>query len=208
MRRFLLLACLFAAVALVPQARAQIVHDNGTVGDPAWSLSARFIADDFNFATPTSFNTVRFWAGGDDTLPLAYSGTITWHFYDNGASGHPGNLLASGTASPAAQLVVDGAGLDTYLFEFKIPTLTLSGTNFLALHDGPLSDVEADNFLWNAVVGAANPNAEDITVLNSPQPLFSDLAFQLVLVPEPMSCTLLGAGLLAIAARRRRVRQR
>jgi hypothetical protein len=195
---------LAACLLMAPAAQSAVVHDNGTFGAPTGSLGGLVIADDFSFATLTSFNTVRFWAGGDAGAALDYDGTITWQIRDNGASGHPGNLLASGTASPVAQFVSTDGTFDTYLFEFLIPTVTVSGTNFLVLHEGDLSDIEAGNFLWSDVPGAANPNAEDITVLQPTVPLFTDFAFQLLQVPEPLSAALFGAGLIGVAALRRR----
>jgi len=204
MRRFVFAVGLFAAFALTPVARGQVVHDNGAFGVPAVSLTQFTIADDFTFlGAPVSFNTVRFWAGGLANEALGYSGTIAWQFLDNGASGHPGNLLASGTASPVAQFVGSDGEFDTYVFEFQIPTLTLFGTNFLALHDGPLSSQEQRNFFWSDVPGAANPNAEEITTPNSPVALRTDFAFQLLAVPEPMSAVLLASGLVFAAACRR-----
>ena len=97
LRRFALglAACLLLASA----AESAVVHDNGASA-PSGSLGGLLIADDFNFLNPTSFNTVRFWAGGDAGVALDYDGTITWQIRDNGASGHPGNLLASGNALP------------------------------------------------------------------------------------------------------------
>lgn len=204
MRR-LTIACGFVALlASAPAAFADVVHDNGPFGNPAWNLGGRVIADDFTFLAPTSFDTVRFWAGTDAGAPLPFSGTITWQFLDNGASGHPGTVLASGTASPVAQLVGTFAGDDTYLFEFKIPTLTLSGTNFLALHDGPLGVSDfTQRFFWNNVPTASNPNAEDIFDISSPLPLSQDVAFQLIQsVPEPSSVALLGTALTLIGLRR------
>lgn len=206
LRRFAL--GLAAGLLLAPAAvQGAVVHDNGAFGSPSGSLGGLLIADDFRFLAPTSFNTVRFWAGGDAGVALDYDGTITWQIRDNGASGHPGNLLASGTASPVAQFVSTDGTFDTYVFEFAIPTLTVGGTNFLVLHEGLLSDFEAGNFLWSEVPGAANPNAEEITVLESPVPLRTDFAFQLlqvVAVPEPVAAALFGSGLIAVAAMRRR----
>jgi hypothetical protein len=204
-RRFALglAACLLLTAAAVQGA---VVHDNGAFGAPAGSLGGRLIADDFTFLAPTSFNTVRFWAGGNAGVALDYDGTITWQIRDNGASGHPGNLLASGTASPLAQFVSTDE-YDTYLFEFAIPTVTVSGTNFLVLHEGLLSDFAFNNFYWNDVPGAANPNAEDITDLQLPEALRTDYAFQLLqveAVPEPVGAAIFGAGLVAAAALRRR----
>ena len=207
----LVVAALVAAGSAGAQAQA-VVWDNGLPIDPpgAWSLGLRVIADDFTVAGPAAMSVggVRLWAIAVPAFPFAPTGTMSWQILDNGASGHPGNVLASGAAAPT--VTPDGTlgAFDAYRVEFAIPTQVLGpGTYFLALHDGPPGVYAGTNFLWATSSGTGN--AEDITTPAAPVSLGSELAFQLlapVAVPEPATVALTAAGLavLAVAGRRRR----
>jgi hypothetical protein len=116
---------------------------------------------------------------------------------------YSGSAAATGAATGNSVF-----GLDEYLYSFDLNAILSPNTTYwLELHNGPDNtdpSLGGSTFYWET----SNANAGDSqsAFLTSPTAWSSnldELAFQANAVPEPTTITLIGAGLLAGAWKRR-----
>jgi len=109
------------------------------------NMSSQTVANDCNVLRLQRVTAADVWLLDGGNIKTgefsAFSGTVGWGIYDNSASGHPGNLLASGSdVSPDVDLTFLGAYTTDDVFRVRVhfdPPVTLSaGSYWLALHEG------------------------------------------------------------------------
>src|SRR5689334_13135258 len=139
-RMYVRVLCMsFVALCL---AQGAVIIDKGTPQLPSYNMTGFENADDFSFASSNTILAVRFWLEG--SLP---SQPIYYRIYDNGASGAPGNLLASGNAIVSTTPMVSPSG---FIADFNLASsVTLGpGTYYLSLHDGPYGTSNGAGLFW------------------------------------------------------------
>ena len=196
-----LLLGIAVASLIVPAAKGTTLIDKGTFQAPAYNMTDFENADNFSFSSTHSILAVRFWA------TLAPDSPIYYRFYDNAASGAPGNLLGSGSAAGT----VTSAGGD-YQIDINLPSaVTLgAGTFYLSLHEGPYNATDGSAILWaSSGPGSHFQQANSIVTPPAEPQTTDELAFQLfdapVGVPEPSTSVLMvGAAAALVLVKRYR----
>jgi hypothetical protein len=187
-------------VALASASHAAIIFDKmGTPGSPGYNMTDFENDDDFTFSASHTIAAVRFWAT-DPSLPQ--TGAIFYKFYDNGASGAPGNLLGSGSATAT---ITPTGNPSEYVFAINLASpVTLGvGTFYLALHEGPFQTSDGTQIFWESSgPGLHFQLANALTPPPTEPQTSNELAFQLfdtpfTSVPEPGSAALLAGAMLA-----------
>jgi hypothetical protein len=162
-------------------------------------------ADDFVVGNPYAHITqIKFWAV--QSGPADFTGTVDWAFYSN-SGGFPGSSVIAGNASATgASTGFTVFGLDEFAYTFNIDATLAPGTYWLVLHNGPSNVTPDGSFYW----AWSNGNSGNSASLD-PSPAspwagnFTELAFEMTdSVPEPMSTSLVGGGLLAAWLLRRK----
>jgi hypothetical protein len=219
-------ACVLAFAGTHATAQTTI-YDNGPF-DPAddsfWAITNRISADDFTFASPTSFNAIRCWAVDGDPVGLlpSFSGTLTWTIWtDDSVNDIPDTILLSGTTSDVTltdtgQTWTINPEDEIVQMDFTIPEVILGpGTYWLSFKEnGPRVPGDGSNIFLVAtpetmITGAgAQQDNDETNPSDWSTPDNKDIAYQLlVVVPEPGTFALLGLGVLPIVgmiAKRRR----
>lgn len=185
----LLLAALGA-----PCTQAGLLHDNGPPDQRNGSEMTHWLeADDFVLAEPARLESIKFWTFEKDGF---FAGSIVWQIYSDNGAGEPGNLILSGTSRNLSHVATGFAafgGFKEFISTFELGPLSLPrGTHWLALHNGPLSNHNTQNFFWEATGRATGAASHaNVAPFNGPwnsnafPGLPSDFAFQLHGVVAP-----------------------
>jgi PEP-CTERM motif len=177
-------------------------------------LNAFLEADDFTLASTSTINQIKYWSL-QNTLS-DYAGSTDWGFYTNN-SGVPGTALFSGNAVAIGMATGNTTqGLNEFVYTFAVNVILGPGNYWLVLHNGSSNNIPNTTYYWAWSSDTGNSQSMDITQVNSSRvglnpPItpwvgnFSELAFQLNVVPEPASLSLVGGGLLAAWFLRRKI---
>jgi hypothetical protein len=221
-RQLAFCSALFTFGSLLNTANAVtiILYDNGAPNQAsADSISDTLVAEDFNlFSSASLLTALEFWdvEGGG-----AYNGSINWFIYNNGAGTPGASILAQGSASSAGQITRTSTGNTCCggFAEFNdvinlsasrtAGTLTLgSGTYWIAVHDGDISNTTFQDFYWETTANNATTfgQAQDLTVTSPPwTSTLQEHAFNISAdVPEPSTWAFIGMGLASLALLRRK----
>lgn len=152
---------------------------------------------------------ITFWALASS--PSDFAGTVDWAFYSD-LGGFPGVSLASGNASATGTLTGNATlGLNEYSYTVGVSAILSPGTYWLVLHNGPSNVLPDTSFYWAWSNGNAG-NSASLDILGGPPWAgnSAELAFELtaaaVGVPEPVSMSLVGGGILAAWLLRRKAK--
>jgi hypothetical protein len=198
----------------VPNARADvIVYDNGGPNQHGGSDMTDFLeSEDFTLSGATIISDVNFW--NFQLLASDYKGSLYWAIQAN-AAGTPGDTIASGLTSAvtrAATGLTDTSGIySEFTNSFNIaPTELGTGTYWLTLHNGPITDSNFSDFYWEWTADNGNSQAFDLVAGGPWNAALSENAFQLsgTEVPEPGSLILVGTILGGMALGRARLLRR
>ena len=214
MKLTILTALLAATAALAP---AAVLFANGTpdlAEANARGISLFRSADDFNLASASSIDSIRFWMLATDQ---SFAGTLSYAFYQD-SNGALGSVVASGSISNITSQnlgQVPAYIYNTYLVDLNLPSaLNLAaGTYWLELHDGPTLTTNNNADVYWSIAANTTGNARQSQVPTIPTGQTADaLAFSLygnvstapASVPEPSTISISLAGLIAIGLLRRR----
>jgi hypothetical protein len=175
-------------------------------------MTTALVAENFTTLLSANITNIRFYtlqsAAGD------YSGSVYWAIYDDN-SGNPGTLFTSGTASPTGTLTGMSSLFfyDEYSYDIPVSFLLPAGNFWLALHNGPLSNVTPTEMLWGTTSNAGAPTGRYLDPPDGSGPSWVDSlnehAFRLDGtaagdIPEPSTFLLLGGSLALLSCARRR----
>jgi hypothetical protein len=222
-----LIPLVLGAMLTAGAALGEVVYTNDfggiTSGDnaneSAWAVShSHSTSDSFVLSSSTSLTAINLllWERAGDSVS-----SLNWYILDDGNptapySGRPGvNTIASGTVAPAdtfTQFVNHlGWDVDEVSFDISTPTLTAGTTYWLQIDNVIVPGVSV---FWDQSDGLSTAYESTTGPLVGKEPckgLCSDSeSFELLAgteAPEPGSLTLLSAGLLGLAALRRRGKQ-
>ena len=170
-------------------------------------LNSFLEADDFAIVSSLEHvSQIRFWALVASASDFA--GSVDWAFYSN-LGGFPSVSLVSGNASATGIPTGNTTfGLNEYRYTLGVNTNLATGNYWLVLHNGPSNAIPATSFYWAWSNDAGNSASLDI--LSGPPWAgnSAELAFELTTneVPEPVSMSLVGGGILATWLLRRKVK--
>jgi hypothetical protein len=162
----------------------------------ASDLNSFLEADDFFLPAPTVITQIQFWAL--QNLASDYAGSVDWALYSD-LAGAPNVALASGNASPVGVATGQSAfGLNEFSYSFAVNANLNTGTYWLVLHNGPSNAIPATNFYWEWSNGNAGNSLNQDLLAPGWVPNEAELAFQVSgSVPEPVSMSLVGCGMIA-----------
>lgn len=207
MYKHTILAVSMLALGLAGLAQAATIGNGPPNQTGGSDLNAFLEADDFSLGAPSIITQVEYWTL-QNTLS-DYAGTTDWGFYTDN-SGVPGVALFSGnTVATGVATGNTTFGLNEFAYTFAVNVVLGPGNYWLVLHNGPSGTIPNTNYNWAWSSDTGNSQSMDITPVSGPKtgpnpPItwvgnFTELAFQLnaTSVPEPVSMSLVGGGLLA-----------
>ena len=195
------------ALLLGGAAHAITIIGNGPPNQSGGSdLNSFLEADDFVIATPSEQITlIRFWALAPS--PADFAGSVDWAFYSD-LAGFPNASVVSGNASATGAATGNTTfGLNEYSYTLGVNASLTTGTYWLVLHNGPSNTLPATSVYWAWSNGDAG-NSANLDLSAGPPWVgnSAELAFVLDTVPEPVSMSLVGGGILAAWLLRRRAK--
>ncbi len=215
-----ILAVSVLALGLAGSAPAATIGNGPPNQTGGSDLNAFLEADNFTLGGSFTITQIKYWSL-QNTLS-DYAGSTDWGFYTD-ASGVPGTALFSGNA--VATGVATGnttQGLNEFAYMFAVNAVLGPGNFWLVLHNGPSNNIPNTTYYWAWSSDTGDSQSTDVVqvanIANAPvigpNPLtwsgnFTELAFNLTAtqngVPEPVSMSLVGGGLLAAWFVRRKI---
>lgn len=210
---------LFTAAAPAAEQNVLIDHQPTRRGGPAADTEfldmfgfpfSNFEADNFVLASPAAITRINAWGFHDLDNPPATE-TMRIRFYDSRpGDGLPGGVLYEETFSnftriATGQIVFTGVDPHEYFYTFDLASpVALASTTLYWLELVQVGDLQTA-FRWELSSGGdrsrvfRNPSFPDWTVASG-----SDLAFQLIAVPEPASLSFMALLIIRAVTGRRR----
>ena len=209
---------LLLVLGLIP-GHAAPIFSNGAPNGLGGANSNDFrVAEDFSLTSSATVQYLRFWTFSQSTEPSDRANApiagVSWAIYSDDA-GSPGSILFSGSEALLAGVA---AGPDLGRREVPVNFMLNPGNYFIEIHTSTSLDTAGQlTFYWANADDNATTRYRSSTDLSAtpvteiPDILGSgllQLAFELdtepgpILVPEPVSRILTGAGLLLLALRR------
>ena len=209
MKKLILLAMVASAVG----AHAQVFYDNGGPNQQNGNEMTMWMqTEDFKIGQDTAWFDLHFWT--IETPGAVNDGTFYVALYNDDGAGNPNAIIADGTFTQNVNYTKTflQAGVlgvyDEYRYDMQISGYVLAANTqyHLGLHANPSGGYQTrDNIYWETT--NANGTAAGLESFQGPNGGWSsngtEHAFNLTTVPEPASMVALGAGLLALARRRR-----
>lgn len=198
-------------------AMAITLWDNGgpsaTLANQGGSnLSDTQQAQDFTLTSTSSLTSVTFWSL--EASAADYTGSVFYQITNNTAGAPGTTVFGSGSATPARTAAGTVLGLNQFQNAFSLAVNNLAaGTYWITLHNGPLATTTFTDFYWAwaDLNGTNSPTTRGQEfLLNPPGTVWTtndqEHAFNITgvsVIPEPSVWLLAGAGLAALALRRR-----
>jgi hypothetical protein len=161
-------------------------------------LNAFLEGDNFVVASPgVHITQIQFWALASD--PSDFTGSVDWAFYSD-LGGLPNISVLSGSAPATGTLTGNTTfGLNEYSYTFGINAGLTPGAYWLVLHNRPPNAIPATSFYWAWSSDSGDSASLDLAGGPPWAGNSAELAFALTAdpIPEPVSMSLVGGGILA-----------
>lgn len=206
MKAYHALAVALSSLVLCSYANADVIYENGNFSgaDQGATISSpQFISDSFTVSAKANLTTatVGLWTA-EGSSPVS----LTWSISKSAF----GTDIASGTATLSNSQQIDYGDAEVFLSSFNLGTTLGAGTYYFTL--GNATSTSGDSVGWDVNFGPSKAFYKNDTDPSTPTDseyfklegnLVSDTGGGTPL-PEPASLAIFGAGLLGVAAVRRR----